>query len=163
MEYQDSALRRVEAAVVSAQHDPDVYMDDLRRDIERCVIREALPAGLLDGGTRILINPTARFVLGGPAADTGLTGRKIIADTYGGYARHGGGAFSGKDPSKVDRSAAYMARHIAKSIVALGIAHRREIQSGRRSRQNATSDFSGSAFRTFGRCTQSPYSDSNWF
>ena len=128
VECQDGVPRRVEAVVVSAQHDPDVYMDDLRRDIERYVIREAIPAGLLDGGTRILINPTGRFVLGGPAADTGLTGRKIIADTYGGYARHGGGAFSGKDPSKVDRSAAYMARHIAKSIVALGIAHRCEIQ-----------------------------------
>ena len=128
VEYEDGQPKRVEAVVVSAQHAPDIAMDELRKDIERLVIREVIPAALWDENTKIYINPTGRFVLGGPAADTGLTGRKIIADTYGGYARHGGGAFSGKDPTKVDRSAAYMARHIAKNIVALGIARKCEIQ-----------------------------------
>ena len=128
VEYEDGRPKRIEAVVISAQHAPDISMDDLRREIERHVIREVIPSDLLDENTKIYINPTGRFVLGGPAADTGLTGRKIIADTYGGYARHGGGAFSGKDPTKVDRSAAYMARHIAKNIVALGIARKCEIQ-----------------------------------
>ena len=118
----------IAAVVVSAQHDPDVDMDTLRRDIEEKLIRRALPESMLTAETKIYINPTGRFVLGGPAADTGLTGRKIIADTYGGYARHGGGAFSGKDPTKVDRSAAYMARWMAKHIVAAGLAKQCEIQ-----------------------------------
>lgn len=128
VEYEDGQPKRIEAVVVSAQHDPDVLPDDLYIGIEHQVIRKVIPADLMDEHTKIYINPTGRFVLGGPAADTGLTGRKIIADTYGGYARHGGGAFSGKDPTKVDRSAAYMARHIAKNIVALGIARKCEIQ-----------------------------------
>lgn len=128
VEYRDARPKRIEAIVVSAQHAPEVSMKELRRDVEQCVIREVIPGALLDADTKLYINPTGRFVLGGPAADTGLTGRKIIADTYGGYARHGGGAFSGKDPTKVDRSAAYMARYIAKNIVALGLARRCELQ-----------------------------------
>ena len=130
VEYADGVPLRIEAVVVSAQHDPDISIETLRRDIEQQLIRQILPARLLDSKTKIYINPTGRFVLGGPAADTGLTGRKIIADTYGGYARHGGGAFSGKDPTKVDRSAAYMARFAAKHIVASGLAERCEIQLG---------------------------------
>lgn len=128
--YADGVPQRIEAVVVSAQHDPDVSIETLRKDIEEQLIREILPSKLLDSHTKIYINPTGRFVLGGPAADTGLTGRKIIADTYGGYARHGGGAFSGKDPTKVDRSAAYMARFAAKHIVASGLADKCEIQLG---------------------------------
>lgn len=129
-EYEDDTLKRVEAIVVSAQHDPDIEIATLREDIMENLIRVVIPAPLMDEDTKIYINPTGRFVLGGPAADTGLTGRKIIADTYGGYARHGGGAFSGKDPSKVDRSAAYMARYIAKHMVASGVAQRCEVQLG---------------------------------
>ena len=128
VEYVDGKLSRVEAVVISAQHDPDVDIETLRQDIQDTVINVVIPDGLMDWDTKIYINPTGRFVLGGPAADTGLTGRKIIADTYGGYARHGGGAFSGKDPTKVDRSAAYMARYIAKHIVAAGLADKCEIQ-----------------------------------
>ena len=130
VEYVDGIPARIEAVVVSAQHDPDVSIETLRKDIEEKLIRTVLPANLLDDNTKIYINPTGRFVLGGPAADTGLTGRKIIADTYGGYARHGGGAFSGKDATKVDRSAAYMARFAAKHIVAAGLADKCEIQLG---------------------------------
>ncbi len=126
--YDGQTLVGIAAVVVSAQHDPDVSIETIRRDIEERLIRRALPADMLTDSTKIYINPTGRFVLGGPAADTGLTGRKIIADTYGGYARHGGGAFSGKDPTKVDRSAAYMARWMAKHVVAAGLAKTCEIQ-----------------------------------
>jgi S-adenosylmethionine synthetase len=128
VQYDDGAPVRVQAVVVSAQHDPQVDMRQLTDDIAAQVIRAVIPADMLDADTKIYINPTGRFVLGGPAADTGLTGRKIIADTYGGYARHGGGAFSGKDATKVDRSAAYMARFIAKNIVASGAARSCELQ-----------------------------------
>ncbi|HPE16725.1 MAG TPA: methionine adenosyltransferase, partial [Oscillospiraceae bacterium] len=130
VEYRDGAPARLETVVVSAQHAPDADMDTLRRDILEHVVRASIPARWLDGKTRFFINPTGRFVSGGPAADTGLTGRKIMVDTYGSYARHGGGAFSGKDPTKVDRTAAYMARHIALTIVAAGAAKRCEIQLG---------------------------------
>ena len=128
VEYRDGKPVRVDTVVVSAQHDPDVTQDKIREDIIREVIRKVVPKDLLDDRTRFLINPTGRFVIGGPAGDTGLTGRKIIVDTYGGYARHGGGAFSGKDPTKVDRSAAYASRYIAKNIVAAGLADRCEVQ-----------------------------------
>ncbi|HVG96924.1 MAG TPA: methionine adenosyltransferase [Chloroflexota bacterium] len=119
---------RVDTVVVSTQHDPDVSQDQIRRDVEQAIIREVVPAGLLDGKTRILVNPTGRFVIGGPLGDSGLTGRKIIVDTYGGVARHGGGAFSGKDPTKVDRTGAYAARYVAKNVVAAGLAERFEVQ-----------------------------------
>ena len=128
VEYHDGKAKRIEAIVVSAQHDPEIDIETLRKDIFEKLILKAIPPELIDEDTKIFINPTGRFVLGGPAADTGLTGRKIIADTYGGYSRHGGGSFSGKDPTKVDRSAAYMARFIAKHIVASGIAEKCEIQ-----------------------------------
>ena len=128
VEYVDGKPNRIEAVVISAQHDPNVAIEQLREDITDNVILPVIPDTLWDSNTKIYINPTGRFVMGGPAADTGLTGRKIIADTYGGYARHGGGAFSGKDPTKVDRSAAYMARYIAKHIVAAGLADKCEIQ-----------------------------------
>ncbi len=128
VEYEDGAPRRIETVVVSTQHTSDVSLDTIRADIEKHVIRPVIPAELLDESTNIYINPTGRFVVGGPQGDTGLTGRKIIVDTYGGYARHGGGAFSGKDPTKVDRSACYMARYAAKNIVAAGLAKRCEIQ-----------------------------------
>ena len=128
VEYVDGKPNRIEAIVISAQHDPSVHIGQLREEIMDNVILPVIPDALWDANTKIYINPTGRFVLGGPAADTGLTGRKIIADTYGGYARHGGGAFSGKDPTKVDRSAAYMARYIAKHIVAAGLADKCEIQ-----------------------------------
>lgn len=128
VEYEDDIPKRIEAIVVSAQHESTVDIEDLRTDILENVIKPTIPSNLLDENTKIYINPTGRFVLGGPAADTGLTGRKIIADTYGGYARHGGGAFSGKDSTKVDRSAAYMARYIAKHIVASCVADKCEIQ-----------------------------------
>ena len=128
VEYEDNRPVRIEAIVVSTQHDEDVSLDTIRRDIIEKVITPVIPAGLMDNDTKIFVNPTGRFVTGGPKGDTGLTGRKIIVDTYGGYARHGGGAFSGKDPTKVDRSAAYAARHIAKNIVAAGAAERCEIQ-----------------------------------
>lgn len=130
VEYEDGKPKRVDTVVISAQHDPDVEMETLRRDIVNTVIRAVIPPQLLDEETKIYINPTGRFALGGPAADTGLTGRKIIADTYGGYARHGGGAFSGKDPTKVDRAAAYMARYVTKHIVASGLAEKCEMQLG---------------------------------
>ncbi|MGN0313397.1 MAG: methionine adenosyltransferase [Fusicatenibacter sp.] len=130
VEYLDGTPKRIEALVISAQHDPDVTIEQLREDILENVIKAVVPFGFIDADTKIYINPTGRFVLGGPAADTGLTGRKIIADTYGGFARHGGGAFSGKDPTKVDRSAAYMARYLAKHIVAADLAERCEIQLG---------------------------------
>ncbi len=130
VEYENGEPRRLEAIVVSAQHDPNVPVEQLRNDVMEYVIKAVVPSDFMDEHTKIYINPTGRFVLGGPAADTGLTGRKIIADTYGGYARHGGGAFSGKDPTKVDRSAAYMARFIAKHVVAAGMARQCEIQLG---------------------------------
>jgi S-adenosylmethionine synthetase len=119
---------RIDAVVISSQHSETVSNDDLRSDILKHVIQATIPAHLLDEDTKYHINPTGRFVIGGPMGDTGLTGRKIIVDTYGGMGRHGGGAFSGKDPTKVDRSAAYMARHIAKNIVAAGLADRCEVQ-----------------------------------
>jgi S-adenosylmethionine synthetase len=119
---------RVDAVVISTQHSESVGNDELRADILKHVIQAVIPANLLDAGTKYHINPTGRFVIGGPMGDTGLTGRKIIVDTYGGMGRHGGGAFSGKDPTKVDRSAAYMARYIAKNIVAAGLADRCEVQ-----------------------------------
>jgi S-adenosylmethionine synthetase len=128
VEYRDGRPVRIDTVVVSTQHDPAVSIVDLRRDVEDQVIRAVIPEELRDKETRIHINPTGRFVIGGPQGDTGLTGRKIIVDTYGGYAHHGGGAFSGKDPTKVDRSAAYMARYIAKNLVAAGIADRLEVQ-----------------------------------
>jgi S-adenosylmethionine synthetase len=119
---------RVDAVVISTQHADNVGNEELRADILKHVIQAVIPAGLLDAGTKYHINPTGRFVIGGPMGDTGLTGRKIIVDTYGGMGRHGGGAFSGKDPTKVDRSAAYMARYVAKNIVAAGLADRCEVQ-----------------------------------
>jgi len=128
VEYVDGVPARVEAVVLSAQHDPDVGIDDLRQDLLEEVIRKVIPPSMLDDQTKYHINPTGRFVLGGPVADTGLTGRKVMIDTYGGYARHGGGAFSGKDPTKVDRSAAYMARYIAKNLVKAGVAKKVEVQ-----------------------------------
>ena len=128
VEYQDGRPVRVDAVVISSQHSPEITMDQLRKDITEQVIRATIPAELLDENTRYYINPTGRFVVGGPQGDTGLTGRKIIVDTYGGMARHGGGAFSGKDPSKVDRSAAYAARWVAKNVVAAGLAKRCEIE-----------------------------------
>ncbi len=124
VEYEDDKVSRIEAVVVSAQHDPDVDTDTLRRDIKKYVIDEVIPKSLIDDDTKIYINPTGRFVIGGPHGDSGLTGRKIIVDTYGGYCPHGGGAFSGKDSTKVDRSACYMARYVCKNIVASGIADR---------------------------------------
>ena len=128
VEYHDDKAVRVDAVVVSSQHSADISLEQLRRDIEEYVIRAVIPAELMDENTKIFINPTGRFVVGGPQGDSGLTGRKIIVDTYGGYSRHGGGAFSGKDPSKVDRSAAYAARYIAKNVVAAGLADKCEIQ-----------------------------------
>ena len=128
VEYDGEKPVRVDTIVVSTQHLPDVDMNVLKKDIIEKVIKPIVPANLLDENTKYFINPTGRFVIGGPLGDSGLTGRKIIVDTYGGTARHGGGAFSGKDPTKVDRSASYMARHIAKNIVANGYAKRCEIQ-----------------------------------
>ena len=128
VEYDGDRPVRVDTIVVSSQHSDSVTLDTIRADIEREVIKTTVPAGLLDGETKIYVNPTGRFVIGGPMGDSGLTGRKIIVDTYGGYARHGGGAFSGKDPTKVDRSASYAARYVAKNIVAAELAHRCEIQ-----------------------------------
>jgi S-adenosylmethionine synthetase len=128
VQYRDGQPVRVDAVVVSTQHSPDVKYDTLRDMITSEVIKQVIPAQYLDDHTALHVNPTGRFVVGGPMGDCGLTGRKIIVDTYGGYGRHGGGAFSGKDPSKVDRSAAYMARYIAKNIVAAGLAKRCEVQ-----------------------------------
>lgn len=128
IEYEDDKPVRVDTIVISTQHRPDIEQDVIHKDILRCVINEVIPAELLDDKTKYFINPTGRFVVGGPQGDAGLTGRKIIVDTYGGMARHGGGAFSGKDPTKVDRSAAYAARYVAKNIVAARLANRCELQ-----------------------------------
>jgi len=128
VEYVDGKPARIDAVVVSAQHHPEVDMKTIEKDIIEHVVRPIIPAAMLDENTKYYINPTGRFVIGGPQGDCGLTGRKIIVDTYGGMARHGGGAFSGKDPTKVDRSACYAARYVAKNLVAAGIADRLEIQ-----------------------------------
>ena len=128
VEYIDGVPARVDTVVVSTQHSPDVELETIRKDIIENVINAIVPAELLDENTKIYVNPTGRFVIGGPSGDTGLTGRKIIVDTYGGYSRHGGGAFSGKDPTKVDRSASYAARYIAKNVVAAGLADKCEVQ-----------------------------------
>lgn len=128
VEYEDGKPKRIDTVVISSQHDPDVAQEQIRADVIEQVIRPTIPSELLDENTKYYVNPTGRFVIGGPAGDSGLTGRKIIVDTYGGYARHGGGAFSGKDPTKVDRSAAYAARYIAKNIVAAGLADKCEVQ-----------------------------------
>ena len=125
---EDGTPVRIDAVVVSSQHAAYIETETLRRDIEKNVIREIIPADMMDDKTKIFINPTGRFVTGGPQGDSGLTGRKIIVDTYGGYSRHGGGAFSGKDPTKVDRSAAYAARYVAKNIVAAGLADKCQVQ-----------------------------------
>ena len=128
VEYDGDKPVRVDAVVISTQHDPDVELETIRRDVTEKVINHVIPAALRDDATRIYVNPTGRFVIGGPKGDAGLTGRKIIADTYGGMSRHGGGAFSGKAPTKVDRSAAYAARWVAKNVVAAGLADRCEVQ-----------------------------------
>jgi S-adenosylmethionine synthetase len=128
VEYDGDRPVRIDTVVISTQHGPEVSHDTIERDVIELVIKPVIPAELLDKNTRFLINPTGRFVVGGPQGDSGLTGRKIIVDTYGGYARHGGGAFSGKDPTKVDRSAAYAARYVAKNLVAAGLAKKCEVQ-----------------------------------
>jgi S-adenosylmethionine synthetase len=128
VEYENDRPQRVDTVVISAQHDPEIELDQIREDIIEKVIKDTIPPQYIDERTRFFVNPTGRFVIGGPQCDTGLTGRKIIVDTYGGSARHGGGAFSGKDPTKVDRSASYFARYVAKNIVAAKLAHRCEIQ-----------------------------------
>jgi len=128
IEYVNGVPARVEAVVVSTQHDDAVSTEELRKEVKAKIIDAVIPAGMVDSGTKFHINPTGRFVIGGPHGDTGLTGRKIIVDTYGGMGRHGGGAFSGKDPTKVDRSACYMARYVAKNLVAAGLASRAEVQ-----------------------------------
>lgn len=127
VEYIDGIPNRIEAIVVSTQHSPSVKTEQIEKDIKEVVINEVIPSNLIDENTKIYVNPTGRFEIGGPMGDAGLTGRKIIVDTYGGFGRHGGGAFSGKDPTKVDRSGAYMARYIAKNIVASGICEKLEI------------------------------------
>ena len=128
VEYVDGKPTRIDAIVVSSQHSPDVALTTIREDVIKYVIKPIVPAEMVDAGTKIYVNPTGRFVIGGPCGDTGLTGRKIIVDTYGGYSRHGGGAFSGKDPTKVDRSASYAARYVAKNVVAAGLADKCEVQ-----------------------------------
>ena len=128
VEYRDGRPFRIDAVLISTQHDPDADQETIRRDLTEKVIKKVIPPDMMDGMTKIYVNPTGRFVIGGPAGDSGLTGRKIIVDTYGGYARHGGGAFSGKDPTKVDRSAAYAARYIAKNVVAASLADKCEVQ-----------------------------------
>lgn len=128
VQYEDNKPKRIDAIVISTQHAPDVEQNQIQEALIEKVINPIIPSNLMDGETKIYINPTGRFVIGGPHGDTGLTGRKIIVDTYGGMGRHGGGAFSGKDPSKVDRSAAYMGRYIAKNVVAAGLAYRCEVQ-----------------------------------
>jgi S-adenosylmethionine synthetase len=128
VEYEGDRPIRIDTIVISAQHDPEVSLEQIKKDMYEFVILPVIPTDLIDEKTKYFINPTGRFVIGGPEGDAGLTGRKIIADTYGGYARHGGGAFSGKDPTKVDRSAAYAARYVAKNIVAAGLAQKCEIQ-----------------------------------
>ena len=128
IEYEGDLPKRIDAVVIAAQHDRNIKMDDLREDIKKTVIEDVLPSDMLDAGTKYYINGTGRFERGGPFADSGLTGRKIIVDTYGGVGSHGGGCFSGKDPSKVDRSGSYMARYIAKNLVAAGVADKLEVQ-----------------------------------
>jgi S-adenosylmethionine synthetase len=128
VEYVDGQPKRIDAVVVSTQHHDDVSTEELRTQVKKHIIDPVIPSKMADSGTQYHINPTGRFVIGGPHGDTGLTGRKIIVDTYGGMGRHGGGAFSGKDPTKVDRSACYMARYVAKNIVASGLAKRCEVQ-----------------------------------
>ncbi|HNX60603.1 MAG TPA: methionine adenosyltransferase, partial [Spirochaetota bacterium] len=128
VQYENGKPKRVDAVVISTQHTPEVSYERISKEITDKVIHSVIPSKLIDSNTKFFINPTGRFVVGGPNGDTGLTGRKIIVDTYGGMGRHGGGAFSGKDPSKVDRSAAYMGRYVAKNIVAAGLAYRCEIQ-----------------------------------
>ena len=128
VEYENGKPVRIDTVVVSTQHSPEVELEQIRADIIKHVITPSVPADMMDENTKIFVNPTGRFVIGGPNGDSGLTGRKIIVDTYGGYARHGGGAFSGKDPTKVDRSACYAARHVAKNIVAAGYADKCEVQ-----------------------------------
>ena len=124
----DGSVERIDTVVISTQHSPDIDIADLREAVVEKIIRPTLPENLIDNDTKFFVNPTGRFVIGGPVGDSGLTGRKIIVDTYGGYAAHGGGAFSGKDPTKVDRSAAYMARYVAKNIVAAGLARRCQLE-----------------------------------
>lgn len=128
VEYDGNIVKRVDTVVVSTQHDPDVSQEQIKKDVIEKIIKAVIPENLLDDETKYFVNPTGRFVIGGPHGDSGLTGRKIIVDTYGGYARHGGGAFSGKDPTKVDRSASYAVRHAAKNVVAAGLADKCEIQ-----------------------------------
>jgi len=128
VEYDGDTIKRVDTVLISTQHDPDVEIDTIREDLIHYVIKPVIPKHLIDDETKILVNPTGRFVVGGPHGDSGLTGRKIIVDTYGGYGHHGGGCFSGKDPTKVDRSAAYAARYAAKNLVAAGLATKCEIQ-----------------------------------
>ena len=128
VEYEGGIPKRIDTIVISSQHSPDVTLEQIRADLKKYVIDTTVPADITDNDTKIFVNPTGRFVVGGPNGDSGLTGRKIIVDTYGGYSRHGGGAFSGKDPTKVDRSAAYAARYVAKNIVAAGLAKKCEIQ-----------------------------------
>jgi S-adenosylmethionine synthetase len=128
VEYLDGRPKRIEAVVISTQHDDDVSTEQIRADVKKYIIDPVVPSNMVDSHTKFHINPTGRFVIGGPHGDTGLTGRKIIVDTYGGMGRHGGGAFSGKDPTKVDRSACYMARYVAKNLVAAGLASRIEVQ-----------------------------------
>ncbi len=127
VEYRHGVPQRVDTVVIAAQHDPEISNEQLEKDIKEHVIKKIIPADMLDSETKYYINPSGRFVIGGPAGDTGLTGRKILVDTYGGIARHGGGAFSGKDPTKVDRSGAYAARYVAKNLVAAGLADRAEV------------------------------------
>ena len=145
VEYEDSTPKRVEAVVVSTQHTESVSTETLRQGVRQCVVQTVIPAHMLDDKTQFHINPTGRFVTGGPVGDSGLTGRKIIVDTYGGAAPHGGGAFSGKDPTKVDRSACYMARYIAKNVVAAGIAERRRANAG--DQQSANDGFGHNPLR----------------
>jgi S-adenosylmethionine synthetase len=125
---EDGSIERLDNIVISTQHSEDIAINDLREAVIETIIKPTLPAELIDGNTKFFVNPTGRFVIGGPVGDSGLTGRKIIVDTYGGYAAHGGGAFSGKDPTKVDRSAAYMARYVAKNLVKAGLAKRCQIE-----------------------------------
>jgi S-adenosylmethionine synthetase len=128
VEYHDNKPVRIDTIVISTQHNPEVNIDTIKKDLIEIVIKPTVPNELLDENTKYIVNPTGRFVIGGPQGDSGLTGRKIIVDTYGGYSRHGGGAFSGKDPTKVDRSAAYAARYIAKNVVAAGLADKCEVE-----------------------------------